>query len=341
MNKKICISGYYGFDNFGDETILKILVDNLKTFIELSDITVFSANPKKTSETLEVRSIHTFNPFLVLSAIFKTDYLISGGGSLLQDKTSIKSLIYYLSVFIAAFLSGKKVIIFAQGIGPINNIILKNLTLFLLKKALYITVRDEESFKLLSDYGIKNVEKCSDPAWNITVKKSEKKGRIGVQLRDFPLITNDFLLKLAQNINKYYSDKEIYILSLQNNIDLDVCRNLEYYLKEINSKINVKIVENTSNNKVITDLCNLEALIAMRYHACLIGVKAGIKVLPINYDIKIKALANDFNLICINSENDIDEKFNIFVKSDFIYNEIKIKTKKFDFTKLKNVLMNI
>ena len=31
MNKKICISGYYGFDNFGDEAILDILVENLKT----------------------------------------------------------------------------------------------------------------------------------------------------------------------------------------------------------------------------------------------------------------------------------------------------------------------
>ena len=30
MNKRVCISGYYGFDNFGDEAILKTLVENLK-----------------------------------------------------------------------------------------------------------------------------------------------------------------------------------------------------------------------------------------------------------------------------------------------------------------------
>ena len=54
MTKKYCISGYYGFDNFGDETILKILVENLKKID--SEITVFSSNPLKTSKDLKVNS---------------------------------------------------------------------------------------------------------------------------------------------------------------------------------------------------------------------------------------------------------------------------------------------
>ena len=46
MTKKICISGYYGFNNFGDETILKILIDNLKQINPEINITVFSSNPE-------------------------------------------------------------------------------------------------------------------------------------------------------------------------------------------------------------------------------------------------------------------------------------------------------
>ena len=73
MAKKICISGYYGFDNFGDETILKVLIDNLKQFKEKPQITVFSSNPAKTSTELEVNSVKSFNAFMF---IWKPPYKI-------------------------------------------------------------------------------------------------------------------------------------------------------------------------------------------------------------------------------------------------------------------------
>ena len=48
MKKKhIAVSGYYGFDNFGDEAILKVLTKELKT--SGFDVTVISKNPQKTS----------------------------------------------------------------------------------------------------------------------------------------------------------------------------------------------------------------------------------------------------------------------------------------------------
>ena len=119
MTKKYCISGYYGFDNFGDETILKILVENLKKFD--SQITVFSSNPLKTSKNLDVNSVKSFDLKGVIKSLKASDCLVSGGGSLLQDVTSKKSLIYYLGVIFLAQLFKKKTIIFAQGIGPIKN----------------------------------------------------------------------------------------------------------------------------------------------------------------------------------------------------------------------------
>ena len=188
MTKKYCISGYYGFDNFGDETILKILVENLKKFE--SEITVFSSNPLKTSEKLDVKSIKSFDLKGVINALKQTDYLISGGGSLLQDVTSKKSLIYYLGVIFFAQLFKKKTIIFAQGIGPINDKFLQKITKFLLKKCDYISVRDEKSLALLKDWNI-NAELCSDPVWNINLKQVEKTEKIGVQLRDFSLLNDD------------------------------------------------------------------------------------------------------------------------------------------------------
>ncbi|MCD7878997.1 MAG: polysaccharide pyruvyl transferase family protein, partial [Candidatus Gastranaerophilales bacterium] len=203
MNNKFCISGYYGFDNFGDEVILKVLIENLKKFKCQPEITVFSVNPEKTSKLYNVKSVHSFKYFEVINSLFRTDYLISGGGSLLQDSTSIKSIIYYLGVIFLAYLFNKKVLIFAQGIGSIHNKIIAKITASLLKKAQYITVRDENSLKLLQQWGIK-ASLCNDPAWNIEVEVCDNSiSDIGIQLRPWASLSDSVLFELEQVVNKY------------------------------------------------------------------------------------------------------------------------------------------
>ena len=59
MGKKVVISGYYGFSNFGDETILSVLVSKLKSMG--CEIVVLSSNPRKTSMELFVNAINSFN----------------------------------------------------------------------------------------------------------------------------------------------------------------------------------------------------------------------------------------------------------------------------------------
>ena len=96
---KIAISGYYGFDNFGDDALLSVLVESLKNS-GTEDITVFSKNPVSTKKFYKVKSCYSFDIFSLLKTLIKCDFLISGGGSLLQDSTSVKSLIYYLGVIV-------------------------------------------------------------------------------------------------------------------------------------------------------------------------------------------------------------------------------------------------
>ncbi len=340
MTKKICISGYYGFDNFGDETILKILIENLKTFECKPEIVIFSSNPEKTSKTHKVNSVQTFNFKAVVKELFKCNCLISGGGSLLQDSTSIKSLIYYLGVIGIATFFRKKIIIFAQGIGPINNKPLACLTAFLLKRANHITVRDENSLNLLNSWKVK-AEKCSDPVWNLNISKiNAQTGKIGIQLRDFSTISDEFLNALAININKYYAQKEINIFSLQNNIDLKICNKLKEILYSINPNLQIKVIENTSNEKIISDICNMDELIAMRFHACLAAIKAGIKVLPLSYDIKVETLAKTFNLPYINVQTtkEIANIFEEYTRKNCAYNKEEINKLQFDFRKLEQAI---
>ena len=105
---KIFISGYYGFNNIGDESILKAVIDNLRERLTEIEITVLSRNPASTAEKYQVHSVDRKSLSAIISAVKKCDLLISGGGSLLQDVSSKKSIIYYLAIMWIAKLLGKK-----------------------------------------------------------------------------------------------------------------------------------------------------------------------------------------------------------------------------------------
>ena len=294
---KVVLSGYYGFDNFGDEAILQVLVNNLKNIG--ADITVISHNPQKTSFTHDVKSVFTFDIFGILNCLSKTDVLISGGGSLLQDVTSIRSLFYYLFIIFFSILFSKRVIIFSQVIGPIKNKIAKKFTINLLKKASLITVRDERSKNLLTEWGIES-QIVNDPVWGIKLKTLRPKGKIGIQLRDWKYMNDEFFLNLVKKVAKEFEDKEIYIYSLQDKQDKEICIRFETYLHMENPKVNTHVFYSMSISDLINSMQDLEYLIAMRYHAIMIGVKYGIKTLAINYDPKVETLSKYAQIPYIN-----------------------------------------
>ena len=290
---KVCISGYYGFKNFGDEAILKVLTEHLKD----ADVTVFSSDSQFTSDTYGVKSVKTFDLKNVVKTIQNTDILISGGGSLLQDVTSLKSLIYYSLIIALGLLFNKKVIIFAQGIGPINNkfaqIVVKNL----LKQCSLVTVRDENSLKLLENWDIDAKLVC-DPIYSLDVPCQEKTNAIGIQIRDFKTMNYNLLQKLAMLVSTKFSDKKVEIFSLQEAQDLELCRKFEKILLSVNPEIKTEIV----TDNIIERISKLEYLIAMRFHAILVALKSGVKTCAINYDIKVEKLAQDADLPLISMD---------------------------------------
>lgn len=280
---KYVISGYIGFDNFGDEAIARVLTSSLKNRGE-SEITVISSNPEKTAQLYGVKSVKMLD---FIKPILECDCLISGGGSLLQDVTSLKSLLYYLAVIMTALASGKRVEIFAQGFTPFRTKIGEFLTKFVLKRCDKISVRDFKSQELLRRMGIESTL-VSDPVFSIETPKCQKNG-IGIQLRSFEGLSKEFCKVLVKKVREKFPNKEIKLISLQDSLDLPVLEGLEG-----------EILSGMTVDEAIKEISGLEYLIAMRFHACLIGAKAGVKVLGLNYDIKVETLANDIGFPIIN-----------------------------------------
>ena len=291
---KYVVSGYIGFDNFGDEAIASVLVDKLKSK-DADEITLISSNPKRTEEIHGVKSCGMFDFFF---ALYKADVLISGGGSLLQDVTSLKSLIYYLGVIFTALILHKRVEIFAQGIGPINSKIGQFLAKNILKQVDFISVRDKKSQELLQNWGITS-ELVKDPVFDIKIEKQNAKGIAGIQLRDFAGVDDKFLNKLADIVAEKFEDKKIKIISLQDSVDLKVCEHFYEMLKRRKHK-DVQILSNLSLDSAIKSIAGLEYLVGMRFHANVVAINAGVKTLCINYDPKVERLAEEYELPIIN-----------------------------------------
>ena len=233
---KIVISGYYGFNNAGDEALLTAILAALRAEEPTVDITVISGNPGNTIAKHQVKSLYRFAAVRLLRAIREADLVISGGGSLLQDVTSKRSLAYYLSVIAAAKWKRKKVMLFAQGIGPIRSRFMRLLTRLVVNRADVITVRDHDSAEELARMGVPaaKVEVTADPVLMLN-PESKVMGKailaeaglnpykpiIGVSVREWP--DNQHCLKqLAAALGKLSEEynAQIAILPLQVSKDL-------------------------------------------------------------------------------------------------------------------------
>lgn len=325
MSKKVLISGYIGFNNFGDDAIFGCLINYLKS--KNAEIMALSSAPLYSSQNYGIKAFGYKNPFGILKGVLSCDVLISGGGSLLQDKTSKKSLFYYLFIIFLAKIFQKKVIIFSQGIGPISSSFMSKLTQCILKTVDFITVRDSNSRSILNNWGIESELLC-DPFWSVEVQNNEKKeNAVGVQLREYKYMRENFIENLASSFGKHFHNKKIKVFSFQNSYDREICKRFVKLLNKEYNNLDIELVLNTSIEKTISDFSKLEYIIAMRYHACLLALKCGVKTLPVVYDGKVEALADDFNLIRLNCEKEEDVN-DILEKS--INSEQQISPKEFN-----------
>jgi len=117
---RFLISGYYGFGNLGDDALLQIIISQLKTRYPHATIDVLSAEPERTAHDYGIVATPRWDQAAIRSAVASCDLLLSGGGGLLQNATSLKSLFYYAGIVRTAIRAGKKAMVFAQSVGPLD-----------------------------------------------------------------------------------------------------------------------------------------------------------------------------------------------------------------------------
>lgn len=152
----IVLSGYYGFDNVGDDAIMYAIIQALRKIDAGVEITVLSNNPAATQREFGVSAVNRWKLGEVSAVLKRADGLISGGGSLMQDATSMKTIPYYAGIIRMAKMHGTPVFVYAQGMGPIHKGLSKWITKSTFNKVDGVTVRDVESLELLHNIGVRS-----------------------------------------------------------------------------------------------------------------------------------------------------------------------------------------
>jgi len=314
---KFLLAGYFGFGNFGDEAILKYAMDILRFYYKNAEISVITQSPFEIKKKFGAKGVYRFDLKNVVVAIKNADYLIFPGGSVLQDVSSLKSIIYYLSLISLALIFKKKVIMLAQGIGPINNKFARKLAFKLLKKISLITLRDEKSYDMLAENGILG-ELTADLLWAFTQNQNSKKEnnniilgdingkiqkkKVGLQLRNWSSLTIDKLEILAKAVLKNFPHYEFdyKLISLQKNSDEKNLIELGKILHRLSPKADIELLNEVDIEKNIEILQSMDYLIAMRFHAGLCAINAEKSLLMLSYDPKTEEFCEHLGLKYIN-----------------------------------------
>lgn len=299
MAYRIVISGYYGCGNIGDEAVLAGMLETFRRVRLDAKVTVLSNNPADTAARHpSVGSIHRYAVPSLLRALSRADLVISGGGSLLQDVTSARSLRYYLFVLRVAQALGRKTMVYAQGVGPLIRPASRRAAAAVLNRTDLITVRDRESAEVLRSIGIgaAAVHVTADPAFLVeSDPDAAELALAGLGAGDGPMVgvslrpwraAGDWLGMAAAGVRLAceHIGAQLLVIPMQPEADSRLWPEVREGEAVAGGPSEVDVV------KGLIGRCGL--LVGMRLHSLIFAASEGVPFVPLVYDPKVSAFAS-------------------------------------------------
>jgi polysaccharide pyruvyl transferase CsaB len=277
---RILVCGYYGFANTGDEAICLAISQELHSLGH--QVTVLSQNPAQTAKLYGVKAIKRMHPLETPLAVWQCDLLLSGGGGLLQDKTSSRTLSYYLGLIGLAKLLGKKVAVFNQSIGPLSESGRMRVAGSL--RGVTTIVRDTGSMALLESLGVK-AQLGGDPALLLnTPAVLQNPDQVLIAPREGQAAATDCLVELAKRLVQ--RGKKILVLGFQPGWDDDE-------LKAFEGIPNLETKSTNNPHEALRLIATSGAVIGVRLHAVILAAAARVPFYGISYDPKVQGFCRD------------------------------------------------
>ena len=304
----VLMSGYYGFSNAGDDAILESVYQSIQRASDEVEITVLSNDPEQTRRCCGVNAIHRFHVLQVWKALRRCDVLLSGGGSLLQDRTSTRSILYYLSIMKGAALLGKPVMLYANGIGPVDKPGNRRRVKQAVECADLVTLRDHSSQQELREMGVtrQDLHVTADPVFQLEPAEKETAFRLlqcaglkehadfaVVAVRNWP-DTDGFFTELAavcDHLRRTHG-LEILFMLMQPQNDRQAAQAVQEAMEEPSYLLDVSCTP----KELMGVLGQAKLCLAMRLHTLIFSARMSVPMLGLVYDPKVESYLKELRM---------------------------------------------
>lgn len=299
----VVICGAYGRGNAGDDAILEAVLAELRQIDPDLPVWVLSRSPKATRRVYRVNSVYTFNALRFRRYMKRAKLYLNGGGSLMQDVTSRRSLWFYLYTIAAARRLGCRVMMYGCGIGPVNRPSNRRRVGRVLSRNVdIITLRDAHSRRELDDMGVSGPEVilAADPTVILPAAPRsvanailaaaglDPEGRyLGLSVRPWPGFREklDDFAAAADYAYEKYGLTPVF-LPVEERLDAPASALLAERLRRAPYRI---LREHGSSARTISLFARMDVVVSMRLHALVFAAGHGVPLVGVAYDQKVSS----------------------------------------------------
>jgi polysaccharide pyruvyl transferase WcaK-like protein len=271
---KYVLVGNYGIGNIGDEALKEYF---LSTFKDVEWV-VISGRPKAKNEVyrlpLGLRSF--FTPWWqTIGAVWKSDGVVFGGGSLFTDTESGWACVIWWSYAFVARLLGRPYFMAFQGVGPFRKSRWKKLSKSVFEKAAFVSVRDENSLKRVGEWKLKTPAVLTFDAAFARFAQQSKASSSSKRLLIIPRTNSDaaFFSLVQSKVKEGFTD--IRLLLMEPNAEE------KHLAKRLADSLGVPstIIDVMSVEQLLTEVAQGAEVVTQRFHGALAGLAVGIPVI--------------------------------------------------------------
>ena len=297
------VCGAYGKGNAGDDAILEAIVKELRDIDPDLPLWVLSRRPKETRLKYRVNAFYTFRVDKFWRRLKHSQLYINGGGSLMQDVTSRRSLWFYLLTLSMAHRRHNKVLMYGCGIGPIRYPSNRKRCAKTLNRCVdAITLRDVNSKEELADMGVTGPEivLSADPTVILPAADAgtvdslmEERGLrkdgayICFTLRPWPGFEEKTkaLAAGARYAYEKYGLTPVF-LPIEERLDAPAAGKVAAKLEDIP---HVTVPQCARSGHVIGMFARMKVVVSMRLHALVFAAGQGVPLVGVVYDQKVSS----------------------------------------------------